>query len=490
MHARRRSLTPTCAAVLVAIAIAPQAAAQDAPLFTSDFTPAEFAARRAQVMDAIGEDGIALVQGAGLGEAYSRFRQTNDFYYLCGIETPNAYLLIDGGSRRTTLYLPHRNERREATEGKVLSAEDKELVQKLSGIDAVAGLDLLGEHLARYGGAGATRPIHVPLAPAEGLSVSRSGPLQATGQAAADPFDGRPSREGALVRSLRERFPWLEVRNLTPTLDALRLVKSPAELRLIRRATRLACLAILEAMRSTEPGLYEHELDGVSRFVFYRHGAQGEAYYSLVASGENAWYPHYAAGKRRMRDGDMVLFDHAPDYGYYMSDITRMWPVNGRFSPSQRELYGFYLATYQAILRAIRPGVTKQTVMGEAAAEMDRILAATRFSKPAYQQAAKAFVEAYHESAKRGGLGHWVGLSTHDVGRDDMLRPGMVFTIEPQFRVPEEKGYWRLEDLIVIGETKAEVVSQWLPMEIDKIEAVMREPGILQRYPRDKEDQP
>ena len=215
-------------------------------------------------------------------------------------------------------------------------------------------------------------------------------------------------------------------------------------------------------MRSTEPGIFEHELDGVSRFVYYRHGAQGEAYYSLVASGENAWYPHYASGKRTMKDGEMVLMDHAPDVGYYMSDITRMWPVNGRFSAEQRELYGFYLATYRAILKAIRPGATKQAVMEEAAAEMDRLVAATRFSKPIYEKAAKEFVKSYRESAKRGSLGHQVGMSTHDVGQSDTLRPGMVFTIEPQFRVPEEKLYFRLEDLIVIGEAKAEVVSGWL----------------------------
>ncbi|HEX9186343.1 MAG TPA: M24 family metallopeptidase, partial [Vicinamibacteria bacterium] len=256
------------------------------------------------------------------------------------------------------------------------------------------------------------------------------------------------------------------------------------------RATRLAGLSILEAMRSTEPGVVEHELDGVSRFVYYRHGAQGEAYYSLVASGENAWYPHYASGKRAMKDGEMVLMDHAPDVGYYMSDVTRMWPVSGRFSPEQRELYGFYLATYRAILKAIRPGVTKRAAMEEAAEGMDRIVTATRFSKPAYEKAAKEFVKAYKESAKRGSLGHQVGMSTHDVGQGDTLRPGMVFTIEPQLRVPEERLYFRLEDLIVIGETNAEVVSEWLPLEMDAIERVMQEPGILERHPRDAEAWP
>jgi Xaa-Pro aminopeptidase len=469
---------------------APLAGAQDAPVFTSDFPPEEFAARRAKVYDAIGAEGIALVQGAPLPEGFVRFRQSNDFYYLCGVEVPHAYLLLDGASRRATLFLPHRNARRERSEGKVLSAEDAELVKTLAGVEAVAGTDELGEALARYGQGGTTRAAWVPLLPAEGLSVSRDAALRAVGETGSDPFDARPSREGVLVRHLRERYPWLEVRNLTPALDAARLVKSPREIALVRRATRLACLSILEAMRSTEPGVYEHELDGVSRFVYYRHGAQGEAYYSLVASGKNAWYPHYASGKRKMQDGEMVLMDHAPDVGYYMSDITRMWPVSGRFTSEQRELYSFYLATYRAILKAIRPGRTPPAVMEEAAAGMEEVVAATRFSKPAYEKAAREFVKTYRESAKRGSLGHTVGMSTHDVGHVETLRPGMVFTIEPQLRVPEEELYFRLEDLIVIGETKAEVVSEWLPLDVDAIEKAVQEPGILQRYPRDPQGGP
>jgi Xaa-Pro aminopeptidase len=484
---RARAVSPLVLAVLAA---GPLALAQDTPLFTSDFPPEEFAARRAKVYEAVGNGGVALIQGAAAPEGYLRFRQSNDFYYLCGVEVPHAYLLLDGASRRATLFLPHRNERREGSEGKLLSAEDAALVRKVTGVDAVVGSDLLGQALARSGQRGATQAVWVPLQPAEGVSVSRDGALRAVGETGSDPLDGRPAREGVFVRHLRDRYPWVEIRNLTPALDAARLVKSPLEIALIRRATRLACLSILEAMRSTEPGVFEHELDGVSKFVYYRHGAQGEAYYSLVASGENAWYPHYASGRRRMKDGEMLLMDHAPDVGYYMSDITRMWPVNGRFSAEQRELYGFYLATYRAILKAIRPGRTKQAVMEEAAAEMDGIVTAKHFSKPIYATAAKEFVKSWRESAKRGGLGHQVGMSTHDVGQTDTLRPGMVFTIEPQFRVPEEKLYFRLEDLIVIGETKAEIVSGWLATDIEAIEKVVQEPGILQRYPRDPEGLP
>jgi len=304
-----------------------------------------------------------------------------------------------------------------------------------------------------------------------------------------DPWDGRTSREGRFVRLLRERFPWLEVRSLTPALDAARLIKSPREIALIKRATRLAGLALQEAMRSTVPGLYEHELDGLARFFFYRNGGQGEAYYSLIASGPNAVYPHYNAGKRRMKDGELLLMDFAPDVGYYMSDVTRMWPVGGRFSPPQRELYGFYLTCYRSILRAIRPGATAGTIMKDAAAEMDKALASTRFSKPAYEAGARAFVTSYREAADaRPRLGHWVGMATHDVGNDTgPLRPGMVFTIEPALRVPEEQTYIRLEDLVIVTDSGAEVASEWLPMDIAAIERVMAEDGLLQGVPRDRE---
>ena len=147
---------------------------------------------------------------------------------------------------------------------------------------------------------------------------------------------------------------------------------------MIRRATRLSGLALIEGMKSARPGMVEHELDGMARFLYYRNGAQGEAYYSLVASGSNAWYPHYNAGKRKMDSGDLLLMDFAPDVGYYMSDVTRMWPVNGRFSQWQRELYGFYLGCYEAILRAIRPGVPVKQIQQEAVAAMRDLLGRSR----------------------------------------------------------------------------------------------------------------
>lgn len=460
------------------------ASAQEIPYFTTDFPPEEFAARRGKVYDAIGAKGLALLQGAPGPAGYTRFRQSNEFYYLCGIEVPHAYLLLDGATRKSSLYLLHRNEARERGEGKLLSAEDAAEVKKLSGVDAVYSLEMLAEHLARM-----TRnsgwQLFTPFQPAEGFAMSRDLAARAIADYANDPWDQTPSREGSFILKLRARFPQFEIRDLSPTLDQLRLIKSERELTLIRKATRLSCAAILEAMKSVRPGMMEYELDALAKFIFYRNGAQGEAYYSLIASGTNAWYPHYNAGKRQMPSGDFLLFDFAPDTGYYMSDITRMFPVNGRFSSQQRELYGFYLDCYRAILKAIRPGVQVSAIKLEAAKEMEATLAQAKFSKPIYEEAAKRFVSGYRAGAGRGSLGHWVGMSTHDVGSyEDVLRPGMVFTIEPALTVPEEKIYIRLEDLIIIHETKAEIVSDYLPMAMDEIEAVMREEGLLKKYPR------
>jgi len=483
-----------CRGVVFALLLLPASvmAQEGFPLFTTDFPPEEFSARRTEVYKALGENGLALLQGAPGNAGYTRFRQSNEFYYLSGIEVPHAYLLIDGGSKRTSLYLPHRNEGRERSEGKMLSAEDAAEIIKLSGVDAVFGIDLLNEHLARAA-RNSGRSLFTPFSPAEGFAMSRDLAVRVIGDYAADPFDGRPSREGALIQSLRGRFPQFEIKDLTPTLDQLRLIKSPRELALIRKATRLSGLALMEAMRSTVPGIHEHELDAMAKYIYYRNGAQGEAYYSLIASATNAWYPHYNAGKRKMLDGDFLLMDFAPDVGYYMSDVTRMMPVNGRFSPVQRELYGFYLGCYQAVLKAIRPGVTAQVILQEAVKEMEAHLAASKFSKPIYANAAKAFVERYQASANRAGasLGHWVGMATHDVGSDrGPLRPGMAFTIEPALTVPEEKIYIRLEDLIIITATGKEIVSDFVPMDIIGIEKLMLEEGMLQKYPKDAGSNP
>ncbi len=485
----RRLTLPVLAFSVLAIGLLPPSVvwAQEAPLFTEDFPPEEFAARRAKVYDAIGTEAVAVLQGEPTARGYTRFRQSNEFYYLSGIEVPHAYLLLNGATRQATLYLEHRKERRERSEGKMLSAEDADLVRELSGIDRVAPVENLSAELT---GLQRRRSIHTLFTlfqPAEGFAESRDLGVRRISDRLADPWDGRPSREARFIGLLKERLPGMTVENLNPIVDHLRLIKSPREMEMIRKATRLSSLAIMEAMRSVEPGVVEREIDALAKFIYYRHGAQGDAYYSLVASGPNAPYPHYHQGARTMKEGELLLFDYAPDVGYYMSDVTRMMPVSGRFSPEHRELYGFYVRAYRAILDHIRPGVTANEIKKEAAASMRQTLENWTFSKDIYAAAARRFVDSYEASANRPGsgrLGHGVGMATHDVGTfDGPLRAGMVFTIEPALRVPEENLYIRMEDLIIIHADHAEIVSDFVPMEIEAIEALMVELGILQRYP-------
>ena len=199
-----------------------------------------------------------------------------------------------------------------------------------------------------------------------------------------------------------------------------------------------------------------------------------------------------------MVDGELVLMDYCPDLGYYRCDITRQWPVNGKFTPVQSELYGFYLRVYEAVLYSIKPNITAQDVLKAALPKMEKILAATKFSKSIYENAAKQFVERYRRAANpdtvganrgRGAnLGHAVGMATHDFGGGSgVMRPGLVFTIEPEFRVPEEQIYIRLEDMIVITESGVHITSDFVPRSIAAVEKTIAESGLLQTYGRIRE---
>jgi len=445
---------------------APQAGDAVCGLFQTDFPPEEFAARRAALFDAIGPGAHALVQGAPAVRGFDVFRQTNEFYYLSGVEVPQACLLLAGRDRTATLYLPHRPEKAGA-EGATLGAEDADLVRRHTGLDAVRGPESLADDLR------AAAVLYVPHAPAEGARASRDELLRSDRCVAADPWDGRPSREQHLAALVRERLPGLEIRDLTPALDALRAVKSPREVAVLRRAGRLAARAVTEAMRATRPGRFEYELGAVAQYVYLAGGARGEGYRAIIAGGANAWHSHYFRNNCPLRDGDLVLMDAAPDCGNYTSDVGRMWPVGGTYAPWQRELYGFMVMYHKALLARIRPGATADAVLAEAAAEMARVLGATRFSKPVYEAAARRTLDF------KGHLSHAVGMAVHDVGdyRAGPLRPGHVFAVDPQMWVPEERLYIRVEDTIAVTEDGSENLTREAPLELDEVEAVLREPG-------------
>ena len=436
----------------------------DRSLFQADFPPEEFAARRERMFEAIGADAHALLQGAPPPRGFDVFRQSNQFYYACGIEVPQACLLLDGAERTATLYLPHRPEGRSA-EGASLAAEDSELIVEATGVDAVWPLESLAQHLH-----GAS-VLYTPHSPAEGRCGSRDELSRANRLVAADPWDGLPSREEHLIGLLRERCPGLEIRDLSPTLDALRAVKSPREVAVLRRAGRLSALAVAEAMRATRPGMVEYQLGAIASYVYLAHGARGEGYRAIIASGRNIWHAHYFRNNAAMQDGDLVLMDVAPDCGNYTSDIGRMWPINGTYAPWQRELYGYMVAYHKVLLGLVRPGATAEQITAEAAARMAKVVEATAWSKDAYAAAARRTLEF------KGHLSHPVGMAVHDVGgyRSAPLRPGVVLTIDPQLWVPEDRLYVRVEDTVVVTADGIENLTAAAPLELDDVEAAMRE---------------
>ncbi len=466
--------------VLLLLILAGLTYGQSAPYYQPHFPPEEFRARWQKLFDRIGDKAVAIVQGMPLTNGYIFPRQTNEFYYLCGIETPHSYLLLDGRSRRVTLLLPPRNESLERAEGKILSADDAELARSLTGVDAVLSARAMTDDWMRDLLNGQTA-VYTLFTPAEGSAQSRGELLAANAAIASDYWDGRPSRETHFTGLLRTRFPRVDVRDLTPVLDEMRSVKSPREVALIRRASQLAGLGLIEAMRSTKAGVYEYQLDAVARYVFLAGGARLEGYRSITAAGtENIWNIHYYRNNGQLKDGDLVLMDYAPDYGYYTSDIARVWPVNGRYSREQRELLQFVLEYRNAIMKRIRPGVTARAIMEEAREAMEEVFRRTKFSKPIYEQAARKLV------ATGGGVfSHPVGLAVHDDGgySRDALKPGQVFSIDPQLWVPEEKIYLRYEDVVVVTETGVENFTSFLPSELDEIERLVGQGGLLQKFP-------
>ncbi len=461
--------------LLLALAILPLTA-QSALHFQTDFPPEEFQARWAKVYDKIGPNAVALLQGAPFEGGFAFPRQTNDFYYLTGVETPHSYLLLDGRTRKATLFLPPRNRRLEQSEGRVLSADDVDLGRKLTGADSVQPTTAMQADWLNN-----ATTIFTPSSPAEGAAQQRIELQNANAAIANDPWDGRISREQHFAGLLRARYPRAKIEDLTPIIDELRSLKSPREIALIKRASQIAGYALIEAMKGTRPGLREYHLDAAARYVFLANGARLEGYRSITAAGTaNIWNAHYYRNNSVLDGGDLVLMDFAPDYHYYTSDVTRMWPVNGKFSDVQKELLGFVLEYRDAVIKVIRPGATVNQLREEAAAAMEPVFKRWKFSKPIYEKAARTMVET-----GGGVFSHPVGLAVHDDGpyHRGPLQPGHVFSIDPQLRVNSENLYIRYEDVVVVTEKGCENFTDFLPSKLEDIEKLTGGGGLIQQVP-------
>ncbi len=399
--------------------------------------------------------GLIVCRGEPESRDYLRFRQNKVFWYLTGIESPNASVVIDAKSGKATLFLPPRNTFNESWNGELWDASD-EWVKDLTGIDDVRKntelSHVLEELTAKEKTVWVSMAAHVELAgcldQAEGYDS----------HVAKDPFDGRPSREKKFAERLKELYK-VDVKDFAPALNELRRVKTPEEIAAMRRAGRAGALAMAEAIRSTKPGIGEWELEGLMSFVQVKEGAAGPAYNAIVGSGRNSLVLHYMDSSRTMQDGETLLIDYAPELDHYTCDITRTWPVNGTFSARQAELYDVVLEAQKAGIAAAKPGATIQQV-SKACAD---VIEAHKLSK-----------------LQKHGPCHYIGMEVHDVGGyDKPLVPGVAFTVEPGVYEAETGIGVRIEDVVIVTSDGCEVVSDLVPRERAEIERLIREDGVL-----------
>jgi Xaa-Pro aminopeptidase len=371
-------------------------------------------ARRAALLQRLGE-GVAVVPAAKLRSIEgdypqdSDYRESNDFFYLTGLEAPGGRLVLvarNGGPDSTILYLPERESGRARWIGGSVGPGE---ASRLSGIADV-------------------RPI--------------------------------PADTGRITSRRRGLDP-VPARELSAQLAALRQIKDPDEIRRLRRAIAITTEALLAGMAQAEPGMYEYELEALIEYGFRRRGAERVGFPSIVGSGPNGTILHYDENRRRMAEGDLVVVDVGAEFGYYSADLTRTLPVSGRFTPRQRALYDLVLGAHQAAIDSVRPGTTLGA-LGRLARAYLQAHSGGLCGGPG--------CERYFVHGLSHWLGmdvHDPGSYSR------RLEPGMVLTVEPGIYLPGESLGIRIEDDVLVTADGAEVLSSGLPRSAEAVERAM-----------------
>jgi Xaa-Pro aminopeptidase len=426
----------------------------------------EFAARRKQLLEAMG-DGVAVFASAPLAvrnhDVEHPYRQDSDLYYLSGFDEPQSVLVLSNQheEHRSVLFVRPRMPDREIWDGPRAGVEGA--VERF-GVDAAFPISELATRLPDY--LGNVERLLYRLADNEEFDSTLFACLRHL---------RRGGRKGVSAPEI--------VVDPSVHVHEMRLRKSGLELDLMGRAAEITTEAHLSAMRLASDGVHEYELDAELLHVFRRRGSERPAYESIVGSGPNATILHYRAGARTMSDGELVLIDAGCEYAYYASDVTRTFPVNGRFAPEQRALYEIVLAAQKSAVEAVRPGVTLEEIhlgavrsiteglveVGLLDGNVDTLIEEKKY-QPFYM----------HRTS------HWLGMDVHDVGRyyegreHRALEPGFVLTVEPGLYVAEDaEGVderWRgigirIEDDVVVTATGHEVLTAGVPKEIADVEA-------------------
>lgn len=476
-----------CASIALLLA-APAAAAE----FQDDLK-----ARRARVLERLTPDSMLILWSAPV-KVYSldveyEFRQDSNFYYLTGIDQPESILVMMPGNRqrREILFVRPRNPGREHYEGHFLTPEE---ATEASGIATVHLTSAFETFLAsilsgRPYGAGVPSQEYEPFFTALANNRARValllGPAPELGAELPDPY--------RFVNQLRQRYDGFTAHDATSILHDLRLIKTAYEQQVMEESARISSEAHMAGMRAARPGAWEYEVEAAIEYVYKKNGAFDWGYPSIVGSGPNATTLHYNASNRRMQDGDLLLVDAAGNYRYITVDITRTYPVNGRFTAAQKDLYSLVLRAHEEAQKAARAGVRLRDLHQKTVEVIREGLLKLGLIADASGDQYRLWYT--HES------NHWIGMDVHDVG--DLgrpLAPGMTFVIEPGIYIresalenlpktadnaaliekirPAVQKYKdigvRVEDSYLLTETGLRNLSARVPRTIEEIEAFMK----------------
>jgi len=385
-----------------------------------------YQARRGVVLKGLGGC-VALLAAEGETNGVTEtYRQDSDFFWLTGLNEPGAWLLLDPKAKydRTTLFLKPRDPEHERWTGprEPLSPA----LRKRYGVDRL----LRGEPDRAALGAGQQAECVTVIAPATGL--------------------GQERRDVARSRALAEAY-GLKVTYQRDLLARLREAHGPDEMALLERAVAITKAGHEAAARGTVAGVSERDVQTQIEYAFFSQGATGLSYSSIVGSGTNGAVLHWDQNSRMLKDGDLVVVDAAAEYGRYASDITRTYPVSGRFGDEQAKVYRAVYQAQEDVFAAIKPGVSMADLQKVAEASIER----------------SGYLDAFIH-----GFGHFVGLDVHDAGRYDLPLPvGAVFTVEPGVYLPERGFGVRIEDEVVVTETGYRLLSKDIPRKLEDVEA-------------------
>lgn len=429
------------------------------------FKLSELQHRRQQLLSQIKNDELIVLIAAPEylrnGDVFYPYRQNSDFYYLTAFPEPEAVALLIPDSKKGQFILFNR-----AEDPKVAIWSGERIGQIRAkeeyGADAAYPIDQLEAKLTEY------------------VANNR------TCYHLADETINKPilARINKILAHLKNK-PVESAKKLTDSVHEMRLRKGPLELDCIRQAAYISGKAHLRAMRACRPGLYEYQLEAELMYEFYRQGSQALAYPNIIASGSNSCILHYTENRAELKSGDLVLIDAGCEYHNYAADITRTFPVNGRFNQEQKAIYQIVLTTQQAIIDLIKPGVIWDQLQKTCVEFITQGLVDLGLLKGNLQDLIQ---QKHYQRFYMHGCSHWLGLDVHDVGNYKIekkwrgLEPDMVFTVEPGIYIRPaadiDEKWWnigiRIEDDVRVTSEACEVLSSQTPKALADIENIMR----------------